>query len=194
MSSQADVYALQARIAALEAGLLLAEMEEIKGGAGSGNWGHAGRPGQKGGSVSRSTAMSRTSGKDAPHRQLAASGKLGKVIDNIYSADNWENRANLAAEQLPMSAGDKLKLQALQAERNANATYISQTQAWGDTSKQALAKMAEIDKNIDDTINRHVEGIKSRGKQGNQPTSATAQAPKPAAIENLRKMEWEHLS
>lgn len=62
---------LKARIAAFEAEMALIELEEIKGGAGSGNWGHAGRAGKRGGSVSRGVAMSRTSGRDAQHRQVS---------------------------------------------------------------------------------------------------------------------------
>ena len=36
----------------------------IKGGPGSGNWGHRGRPGKRGGSSLRSVGLSPTSGKD----------------------------------------------------------------------------------------------------------------------------------
>lgn len=74
MSDKAALYALKARIVALEAWIALAELE-IKGGAGSGNWGHAGRAGKRGGSVSRGVAMSRTSGRDWQSRQAAAKGK-----------------------------------------------------------------------------------------------------------------------
>ena len=43
-----------------------------KGGPGSGHWGHAGRPGQVGGSVSGSVAMSVRTGRTARERQQAA--------------------------------------------------------------------------------------------------------------------------
>jgi len=42
------------------------------GGPGSGNWGHAGRKGKRGGSLPRSRAMSRRTGKDWRKRQAAA--------------------------------------------------------------------------------------------------------------------------
>lgn len=42
------------------------------GGPGSGNWGHAGRPGHRGGSMPRSGAMSIRTGKDWEKRQAAA--------------------------------------------------------------------------------------------------------------------------
>lgn len=44
----------------------------MKGGAGSGNWGHAGRKDIRGGSAKRATAMSLTTGRDAERRQKAA--------------------------------------------------------------------------------------------------------------------------
>ena len=40
----------------------------VKGGAGSGNWGHAGRPGKVGGSMTQGAAMSRLTGKTAAKR------------------------------------------------------------------------------------------------------------------------------
>jgi len=43
-----------------------------KGGPGSGNWGHAGRPGMVGGSAKRSVAMSIRTGRDWQERQQAA--------------------------------------------------------------------------------------------------------------------------
>lgn len=45
--------------------------QKLKGGAGSGNWGHAGIVGHRGGSSPRSFAMSRTSGRDWQERQQA---------------------------------------------------------------------------------------------------------------------------
>lgn len=65
---------IKARIAAFEAEMALVDLEEIKGGPGSGNWGHAGRPGKRGGSMSRKVAMSRTTGRDWQKRQAAARG------------------------------------------------------------------------------------------------------------------------
>jgi hypothetical protein len=52
---------------------------ESKGGPGSGNYGHAGRPNLRGGSMPKSMAMSRTSGKDAADRQAIAAGKKAVV-------------------------------------------------------------------------------------------------------------------
>lgn len=71
---------LQARIAAFEAEMALIELEEIKGGAGSGNWGHAGRKGKRGGSAPKkgptgggyNPAMSSYSGPTAKKRQALA--------------------------------------------------------------------------------------------------------------------------
>ena len=47
----------------------------LKGGAGSGNWGHAGRPGERGGSAPHSMARSMVTGRDADRRQQAAKQK-----------------------------------------------------------------------------------------------------------------------
>lgn len=51
-------------------------IETILGSTRSGNWGHAGRPGKRGGSVPRSVAMSIRTGKDWKERQARA-GKFG---------------------------------------------------------------------------------------------------------------------
>lgn len=47
------------------------------GSAKSGNWGHAGRPGKRGGSVPRSVAMSIRTGRDWKERQAAKGSKFG---------------------------------------------------------------------------------------------------------------------
>jgi len=47
----------------------------IKGGPGSGNWGHRGRPGKRGGSSLRSVGLSPTSGKDWLQRYEKKTGK-----------------------------------------------------------------------------------------------------------------------
>lgn len=80
----------------------------LKGGPGSGNWGHAGRPGAKGGSALRSVAMSITTGPDYKVRQASVKGisqvlkhglktgneaivgydKEGKSIDGMPTGDN----------------------------------------------------------------------------------------------------------
>jgi hypothetical protein len=43
-----------------------------KGGPGSGNWGHAGRPGKRGGSVPKASGMSLATGQTAQQRQALA--------------------------------------------------------------------------------------------------------------------------
>ena len=54
----------------------------IKGGDGSGHYGHAGRPGRVGGSVPASVAMSLRTGATAAERQAAASAR-GKAIREV---------------------------------------------------------------------------------------------------------------
>lgn len=56
-------------------------IDKLKGGPGSGNWGHAGRPGTIGGSAPRSgvgAAMSLRTGPSAKARQAEAAGKVDK--------------------------------------------------------------------------------------------------------------------
>lgn len=60
-----------------------------KGGPGSGNWGHAGRKGSRGGSLPRSTAMSLSTGATAQERQEAARGQ-GKVAQTLEEAQGQE--------------------------------------------------------------------------------------------------------
>jgi hypothetical protein len=52
--------------------LVIEKAKLEKGGPGSGHWGHAGRPGNRGGSVSGSVAVSIRTGRTARERQAAA--------------------------------------------------------------------------------------------------------------------------
>lgn len=61
-------------------------MEILKGGAGSGNWGHAGRPGKRGGSVAHSSGRSMVTGRDASRRQQEARAQAGYFKGNIRTA------------------------------------------------------------------------------------------------------------
>ena len=64
-----------------------------KGGPGSGNWGHAGRPGQRGGSVPKSFAMSLATGPTAEARQQEAAGKpkglAAPKFKSTKEAEQW---------------------------------------------------------------------------------------------------------
>jgi len=68
------------KLAAWFQGWMVVATPEVvtKGGPGSGNWGHAGRPGQRGGSVPKSFAMSLATGRDWQERQQAAREAAGK--------------------------------------------------------------------------------------------------------------------
>ena len=54
-----------------------------KGGGGSGNWGHAGRPGKRGGSAPQSVAMSLSSGPTAATRQRIEITQREYVQENL---------------------------------------------------------------------------------------------------------------
>jgi len=58
-----------------------------KGGPGSGNWGHAGRPGMRGGSIPKTSAMSLATGATAAIRQVIAKD-LSKEIATTRTMDN----------------------------------------------------------------------------------------------------------
>ena len=60
----------------------------ILGGPGSGNYGHAGRPGKRGGSLPRNVAMSITTGYGWRSRQIRAKrrGRIGEEVDDIRLA------------------------------------------------------------------------------------------------------------
>jgi hypothetical protein len=60
--------------------------KRVKGGPGSGNWGHAGRPGAVGGSAPRSQAMSVRSGQDWLERYQSAAGKTHPLKTQIAKA------------------------------------------------------------------------------------------------------------
>lgn len=87
----------------------------LKGGAGSGNFGHAGRPGKRGGSVSHSIARSLTTGRDAARRQEAAKQKdffKGNIktssMKEIY--DNSSQKIKDLADQTGIIPTDKQSL------------------------------------------------------------------------------------
>lgn len=58
----------------------------VGGGVGSGNWGHAGIPGKRGGSQSRQSAMSVRSGADWLQRYEAATGRKHPFAAEIEAA------------------------------------------------------------------------------------------------------------
>jgi len=68
--------------------------QDQKGGPGSGHFGHAGRPGKRGGSVSGSVAVSVATGRTARERQQAAAGgeNAGKKPKPINrELDGWSD-------------------------------------------------------------------------------------------------------
>jgi len=69
--------------------------EDQKGGPGSGHWGHAGRPGKRGGSLPANVAVSIRTGKTARERQAAAAAR-GKTPELVGAAGA---RAKIAAIQ-----------------------------------------------------------------------------------------------
>lgn len=108
--------------------------EALKGGAGSGNWGHAGIPGHRGGSMARSFAMSRTSGRDWQERQQT---KKGKTQVDTQAIKKFEDKFN--AEQdvkdISSSLSDlKSRVRRIQAPR-----HLSQA-AW-DSEKSRLRSL-----------------------------------------------------
>lgn len=94
MTDMATLYALKARIVAFEAEIALAEME-IKGGAGSGNWGHAGRPGKRGGSASKGGGSShgKRGGANGKTKQVSpAQTKQPKQSGESTDPKTWKDR------------------------------------------------------------------------------------------------------
>jgi len=77
---------------------------EEKGGAGSGHWGHAGRPSKRGGSLPGSVAMSRHTGKDAAMRRMLAKGYNDAALTNDeYDAtkycERWREKVTLNSSE-----------------------------------------------------------------------------------------------
>lgn len=95
-------------------------IRKTKGGPGSGNWGHAGRPGMVGGSISRSHSMSLRSGTDWLERYQASSGKPHSQAEEakIYkqSQDALAAEAKKKADIVIPNPGGKLSI-------SGNATY-----------------------------------------------------------------------
>jgi len=61
--------------------------EILKGGPGSGNWGHSSRPGKRGGSAPRSAGLSPTTGPDWKARQAATKG-IVQVLNHGLATGN----------------------------------------------------------------------------------------------------------
>ena len=78
----------------------------LKGGPGSGHWGHAGRPGDRGGSAPKSSGMSLRTGRDASRRQQAA--KTGMFYKgNLKEADPIDifNASSKEVQALALETG-----------------------------------------------------------------------------------------
>lgn len=81
----------------------------LKGSSGSGNWGHAGRPGKLGGSVPKATALSATTGPDAEQRRqdkvtLANQQFPEHGFPTSQAAQDWANKA-YPGTQFDLAAG-----------------------------------------------------------------------------------------
>ena len=91
--------------------------QDQKGGPGSGHWGHAGRPGKRGGSVPGSVAVSIRTGKTARERQAAAAGRpvLAEEEADIPYADLTDEERRAYSDLLTLR----------QTKREALASVIS---------------------------------------------------------------------
>lgn len=81
-----------AKVLSAESDELLAYAESTKGGPGSGHWGHAGRPGEVGGSLPADMALSVATGRERAERQAAAraKGKGQAPQDKLASLSDQE--------------------------------------------------------------------------------------------------------
>lgn len=119
------------------------EEPAAKGGPGSGNWGHAGRPGSRGGSMPRGVAMSVATGRDAAERQAAARerGRSGGIAASGWGElDNsgepaTEKQAAYAADLL-RTAAEPLYLQSRASDETAEEREFYEAQARAVTQSQ----------------------------------------------------------
>lgn len=79
-----------------------------KGGPGSGNWGHAGRRGMRGGSLPKASAMSLRTGYTAPERQQYA--KTGKRTAALIRKEMLQAARVLEIEESHLKAANRAKL------------------------------------------------------------------------------------
>ena len=115
------------------------------GGPGSGNWGHAGRAGQRGGSQTRSSAVSLRTGKTAKVRQAIAKNPDRELA---VTQTGTGGRVNIVT---PYDAGfvDALKTQIPYRDRSWNRTRSR----W-----EVSADYAERAKKVVGKYFRHIDG------------------------------------
>ena len=76
----------------------------VKGGPGSGHWGHAGRPGKVGGSLPADVAVSRVTGRTARARQAEARGDVPGKFNQRVARARWLTVLSAHARSLSISS------------------------------------------------------------------------------------------
>lgn len=144
----------------------------LKGGPGSGNWGHAGRPGKRGGSVQRKVGMSLRTGRDAERRQKAAKagGQFFKgnlktsSIQQIYDGSSDEVKA--LADETGIIATDAATLDYVKKSK----AHLSAPPGTNKVEAKQVTK-AQFDQSVDDYASGYYAktSMDSFGKQSGSP-------------------------
>jgi hypothetical protein len=89
----------------------------VKGGPGSGHWGHAGRPGKVGGSLPADVAVSVATGRTARERQAAARGDVPGKFQSIEQARDWFVSQGMEADLIGVTNLEAVNVIAAEIDR-----------------------------------------------------------------------------
>lgn len=132
--------------------------KKLKGGPGSGNWGHMGRPGTRGGSASTSVGMSIASGPTARARQALARNPLSRltvatkekpktraevitVLEDKFFGNLWEKHGH---SRVYFDSGDVLSFGGLSTQRYKTGNISGATLKGESISNSEARKIGEV--------------------------------------------------
>jgi len=125
----------------------------IKGGPGSGHWGHAGRPGQRGGSLPSGAIPANKIVDDAPEA-------LQKIIDrSVLLPTEFSGRLSHAAAVAPIKRGDIYVISVAHGRRTSKSTIIHEA-VHGHQSEMGIEESDLWEKKFSDAAKKDNATIK----------------------------------
>ena len=183
--------------------------EAQKGGPGSGHWGHAGRPGQRGGSVPGSVAVSIRTGRTARERQAAAraagqqkpapeegpdipyadlTDEERRAYSDLLTLQQTKREALASAinplrEQIGRNSPRRWRLSADAAERQA--------EKWesGSRPSKHMQRLAKDKRKDAERFRRWADDLARQWQDVNNPKTIAAREAMRRASRDLRKLE-----
>lgn len=141
------------------------QIMELNGGKGSGNWGHAGRPGKRGGSAARGHGVSGRSGFTKRQQEEARNtAKIGLQVDPLERETEGIGKGMTKAAIVGV-AGDEIpeKVPRLDGlDENQQAIESQFAELWEDRNKRerAIAILREKFRNSDGSMTIETDAVK----------------------------------